>query len=126
MRNIGKQLSYYTDSEYEEEMPTTFTVGLSFHPNHKLYTTVDIYKPLDNDIFGRIGVEYKLHPVLALRAGYKTNASDWATGGDYDIFSGISFGTGFNLNKYNLNIDYAIVSYGDLGFVNQISIKYLF
>ncbi len=126
LRNIGKQLSYYTDNEYEEEMPTTITVGLSFHPDYKLYTTVDIYKPLDNDIFGRIGVEYQLHPVLALRAGYKTNASDWATGGDYDIFSGISFGTGFDLNKFNLKIDYAIVSYGDLGFVNQISVKYLF
>jgi long-subunit fatty acid transport protein len=126
LRNIGKQLTYYTANEYEEVMPTTFTVGFSFHPNEKLYATADIYKPLDNDIFGRFGLEYKIHSILALRAGYKTNASDWATGGDYDIFSGISFGTGFDLSKYNLIMDYAIVSFGDLGFVNQISVKYLF
>ena len=126
IRNIGKQLTYYTDDEYEEIMPTTLTVGFNYHPKEKLYAIVDIYKPLDNDIFGRFGLEYQVHPILTLRAGYKTNASDWATGGDNEIFSGISFGTGFDLNKYGLKMDYAIVSYGDLGFVNQISVKYLF
>ncbi len=126
IRNIGKQLTYYTDDEYEEIMPTTLTVGFNYHPKDKLYATVDIYKPLDNEIFGRIGLEYQVHPILALRAGYKTNASDWATGGDNDFLSGISFGTGFDLHKYNIRMDYAIVSYGDLGFVNQISVKYLF
>lgn len=126
LRNIGKQLTYYTNDEYEEVMPTTLTVGFNYHPKEKLYATVDVYKPLDNDIFGRIGLEYQVHPMLALRAGYKTNASDWATGGDNDFLSGMSFGTGFDLDKYNLKLDYAIVSYGDLGFVNQISVKYLF
>ncbi len=126
LRNIGKQLTYHTDDEYEEVMPTTLTVGFNYHPQEKFYATADIYKPLDNDIFGRFGLEYQVHSMLALRAGYKTNASDWATGGENDFLSGISFGTGFDLNKYNLKMDYAIVSYGDLGFVNQISVKYLF
>ena len=126
IRNIGKQLTYHTDNEYEEVMPTTLTVGFNYHPRKNIYATVDIYKPLDNEIFGRIGFEYQIHPMLAVRTGYKTNASDWATGGDNDFLSGMSFGTGFNLNKYNLVLDYAIVSYGDLGFVNQISVKYLF
>lgn len=126
LRNIGKQLTYHTDDEYEEVMPTTLTVGFNYHPQEKFYATVDIYKPLDNDIFGRFGFEYQVHPIFTLRAGYKTNASDWATGGDNDFLSGISFGTGFDLNVYNLKMDYAIVSYGDLGFVNQISVKYLF
>jgi len=126
VRNIGKQLTYYTNNEYKEIMPTTLTVGFNYHPKEKLYATVDIYKPLDNDIFGRVGLEYQVHQLLALRAGYKTNASDWATGGENDFLSGISFGTGFDLSKYNLIMDYAIVSYGDLGFVNQISIKYVF
>lgn len=125
-RNFGKQLSYYTDNEYEEIMPMTLTVGFNYHPKEKLYATVDVYKPLDNDIFGRIGLEYKVHKLLDLRAGYKTNASDWATGGDNDFLSGISAGAGFNLQQYNLLLDYAIVSYGDLGLVNQISIKYVF
>ncbi|MDP8267401.1 MAG: PorV/PorQ family protein [Candidatus Tenebribacter davisii] len=126
IKNIGKQLTYYTDNEYEENIPTTLTVGFSYHPREQLYATADIYKPLDNDIFGRFGVEYQVHSLLALRAGYKTNASDWATGGNNDIYSGISFGAGFDLSKYNLMMDYAIVSYGDLGFVNQISVKYFF
>lgn len=126
IRNIGKQLTYHTNDEYEEIMPITLTVGFNYHPKEDFYTTVDIYKPRDNDIFGRIGMEYRVHPILVLRAGYKTNASDWAAGGDYDLLSGISAGTGFDLHKYNLIMDYAIVSYGDLGLVNQISVKYLF
>jgi long-subunit fatty acid transport protein len=125
-RNFGKQLSYYTESEYEENLPRMVTAGFNYHPNEKLYVTLDIHKPLDYDFSGRIGCEYQLHEMLALRAGYKTLASDWKTGGDYDTFSGMSFGTGFNLDKYNLKIDYAIVSYGDLGFVNQVTMNYLF
>ena len=125
-RNFGKQLSYYTESEYEENLPRTITAGFNYHPNEKLYVTLDIHKPLDYDFSGRIGCEYQLHEMLALRAGYKTNASDWKAGGDHDAFSGMSFGTGFNLDKYNLKIDYAIVSYGDLGFVNQVTMNYLF
>jgi len=125
-RNLGKQLTYYTNDEYEEIMPMTLTIGFNYHPKEKLYATLDVYKPLDNDIFGRIGLEYKIHPLFDLRAGYKTNASDWATGGDYDFISGISAGAGFDLQKYSLLLDYAIVSYGDLGLVNQLSIKYSF
>jgi long-subunit fatty acid transport protein len=43
IRNIGKQLTYYTNNEYEEVMPTTLTVGFNYHPKEKFYTTVDIY-----------------------------------------------------------------------------------
>nr|MDA3813024.1 PorV/PorQ family protein [Candidatus Cloacimonadota bacterium] len=100
LRNVGKQLTYHTDDEYEEVLPTTLTVGFNYHPKEKFYATVDIYKPLDNDIFGRLGFEYHVYSMFALRTGYKTNASDWATGGDNDIYSGISFGTGFDLSKY--------------------------
>ncbi|MCF7859315.1 MAG: PorV/PorQ family protein [Candidatus Cloacimonetes bacterium] len=126
VRNIGKQLSYFTDNEYQEDMPTTFTAGFNYHPKDKIYVTIDVYKPADNDFFGHLGIEYQVHTAIALRAGYKTNATDWATGGDKELFSGISFGSGFDLKKYNMKLDYAIVSFGDLGFVNQISIKYIF
>ena len=126
IRNIGKQLSYYTDNEYKENLPTTATAGFSYHPNNKLYITLDIYKPLNMDYSGRLGFEYLVHPVLALRAGYKSNASDWAAGGDNDLLSGISTGLGFDLQKYKLKLDYAVVSFGDLGFVNQFTINYLF
>lgn len=126
LRNIGKQLSYFTENEYEEEMPITATLGFNLHPNDKLYATLDIYKPLNYDYLGRIGAEYKIHEMLLIRAGYKTNASDWKTGGDDEALAGISFGFGINLKQYKLKMDYAISSYGDLGYVNQITMGYIF
>ena len=126
LRNIGKQLSYFTDHEYEEELPVTAAIGFSLHPNDKFYANVDIYKPLKYDYTGKLGIEYKLHNILALRAGYKTNASDWKTGGDDETFSGMSFGFGLDLSQYKIKMDYAIASYGDLGYVNQITMGYMF
>ena len=62
--------------------------------------------------------------MLALRGGYKSNAKDWRAGGDNETFAGISFGFGIFWQKYT--VDYAIISYGDLGYVNQVSLKYSF
>ncbi len=124
LRSFGKQISYH--NEYEEGLPRTISVGFSFHPYKKFYTTIDINKPLEDDIFGNIGTEFQIHPILAMRMGYQTNAKDWQTDGNFDVFAGISCGLGFDLHHYNMKIDYAISSYGNLGFVNQISVKYLF
>ena len=123
-KNLGKQLTYYTGNEYEEKLPRLFVAGFSYHPDEKFFATLDIYKPMEFDFSGRLGVEYQIHEILALRCGYKSNAEDWRTGGDHEIFSGLSFGFGINWQKYT--VDYAIISYGDLGYVNQISLKYSF
>ncbi|MCD4651937.1 MAG: PorV/PorQ family protein [Candidatus Cloacimonetes bacterium] len=124
LRNVGKQLTYFTDAEYAEGLPTVAEVGFSYHPLEQLYANLDICKPLTSDIYGKLGVEYKVHRLLSLRGGYKTNAADWKLGGDYDWLSGVSMGFGVCWKSYM--IDYAAVSYGDLGLVNQFSIKYLF
>jgi hypothetical protein len=126
LRNIGMQLSYYTDNEFKENLPTTASAGFSYHPNKKLFITLDIYKPMNMDYTGRLGVEYFVHPILALRAGYKSNARDWAAGGDTDALSRISTGLGFDLRQYPLSLASAVVSYGDLGFANLFTINYLF
>ncbi|RLC52781.1 MAG: hypothetical protein DRZ79_00580 [Candidatus Cloacimonadota bacterium] len=124
LKNIGRQLTYFTNSKYKEGLPTVFDVGFRFHPDRRLFIVFDLIKPLDGDFAGNIGTEYQIHKMFALRAGYKSNATDWRIGGDYEILSGMSFGVGFNWKRYN--VDYAIVSYGDLGLVNQISLKYKF
>jgi len=122
--NLGTQLTYYTNSEFGEKLPQVITVGFNYHPQEKLYLLLDLNKPLDLDFSGRIGVEYKIHQQLCLRAGYKTNSSDWKNRGDWESFSGLSIGLGILLSSYK--IDYAIFSYGDLGFSNQISLGYSF
>ncbi len=124
LKNLGKQLSYYTGNEYEEKLPQLFVAGFSYHPDEKFFATLDIYKPMEFDFSGRLGVEYQIHDMLALRCGYKSNAKDWRAGGDHETFAGLSFGFGINWQKYT--IDYAVISYGDLGYVNQVSLKYSF
>ncbi|MBN1326901.1 MAG: PorV/PorQ family protein [Candidatus Cloacimonetes bacterium] len=124
VKNLGTQLTYYSDSEYEERLPLVFTVGFNYHPSDKFYALLDINRPIDFDFSGRIGLEYQIHEMLALRAGYRTDSDNWRTGGDQEIFSGVSLGVGFTWKQYHL--DYAVNSYGDLGFVNQVTLKYIF
>jgi len=124
LRNFGKQLSSYTNSDYSEELPNLFCLGFSYHPQEKLYVNFDVRKPLDGEYSFLVGTEYQAHKLLAFRAGYKTNADDWKAGGDAEVLSGISFGMGFNWQKYL--IDYAVASYGDLGMINNISLTYKF
>eukprot|EP00825_Cyclidium_porcatum_P028455 TRINITY_DN30709_c0_g1_i1.p1 TRINITY_DN30709_c0_g1~~TRINITY_DN30709_c0_g1_i1.p1 ORF type:complete len:462 (-),score=36.85 TRINITY_DN30709_c0_g1_i1:10-1395(-) len=80
-----------------------------------------------SDVYKRqalLGAEYQYNDQFTGRIGYKTNASDWKNGGSLEILSGISAGVGFNWHY--LGLDYAYISYGDLGSVNQISLRYRF
>lgn len=124
LKNIGTQLSYFTKEEYEEKLPQTLQIGFSYTPSPTLLVNLDLYKPLEYDFSALVGAEYYLHRMFCLRAGYKSNADDWKTEGDYNSFAGISGGFGLKWQSYNL--DYSINSYGDLGFVNQISLRYRF
>lgn len=123
-RNFGKQLTSYTESDYSENLPNIISVGFSYHPVEKIYATFDINKPLVGEYSAKAGAEYQVHNLLALRAGYKSNAKDWKAGGDWEAISGLSFGMGINWKTYVL--DYAVASYGDLGFINNITVSYRF
>jgi hypothetical protein len=124
LRNVGIQLSHYTSSEYDENLPTAIDLGFGYRANSRLILSVDVYKPLKSDFYGRFGAEYGVHQMMKLRLGYKTNASDWQKGGDGDSLAGISGGFAISWQKYVLN--YAFLSFGDLGLVNQISLNYNF
>ncbi|MBW6457769.1 MAG: PorV/PorQ family protein, partial [FCB group bacterium] len=110
----------------EWSLPLVFRMGImtdvmgprsEFITNMKHRVTVyfDANDPLDNVLRFNTGLEYSFQEILALRAGYHLN---------YDT-ANFSAGVGLNLelNNMPLNIDYAIVSYGVLGFVNQVSIQ---
>ena len=124
IRNFGAQITYFTDSDYKENLPTTYVIGFHYLVSQKISANLDIQKPAKNDAYGCIGLEYRWNEKFSLRSGYKTNATDWKKGGDSEFLSGLSFGFGMLWKK--MQIDYAIVSYGDLGLVNQISLGYLF
>lgn len=126
LQNLGTQLTHYTETEYDESLPLTFVGGLSYRFDEKLVGMVDAYRPFDQDFSFRLGAEFLLYPSFALRAGYKTNADDWKSGGDSELLSGISVGAGFDIPRSQMKLDYAAASYGDLGLVNQITLTYQF
>jgi hypothetical protein len=61
------------------------------------------------------GVEGTIHPLFALRAGYKYSSGMTTLG----ALAGISGGLGFKFGSYQL--DYAFVPYGDLGQTHRVS-----
>lgn len=124
VRNLGKQLSYYSEDKYKEGLPFTFASGISYQLKPKWLAALDISKAAGQDVSAKLGTEYQIHPMLALRTGYRSNAGDWKTGGTWDWVSGLSMGMGCNWKKYNL--DYAVASFGDLDFANQVTLGYRF
>lgn len=124
MRNIGAQLKYYTDGKHKEKLPFTFAAGGSytFTPQHK--GVFELNKTNGENFAARFGYEYMLTPDFALRAGFRSNAGEWNSGGGWGWTSGLSLGAGWKYKAYK--IDYAASSYGDLGLVNQITLSYSF
>jgi hypothetical protein len=124
VRNLGTQVQYYTKDKYKEKLPFTFAAGLSYQIKPSVLCAFDISKPTGPDLIARFGLDYKIHPMLNLRAGYSNNSSNWKTGGKWDWSSGLTCGMGFRWKDYAL--DYGLASYGNLGFINQVSLNYLF
>lgn len=135
IRNLGAQVSHFTKSKYDEGLPVVYAGGISYRTVLRskggdegfaptMLLSLDLELPKGADFTGLFGAEFAVHEQFLLRLGYKTNAGDYKNGGDYEAFSGISTGVGFVRN--NLKIDYALNSYGDLGFVNQVTLKYHF
>lgn len=124
LRNIGLQITRYTGSDYKEKLPFTFAAGMTYDFNPGLMASLDIVKATGEDIVAKAGVEYGLTPAFDLRGGFRTNAGDGYNGGTFAFLSGLSLGVGWNWNNYR--VDYGVSSYGDLGWINQISLSYEF
>ena len=122
IRNLGYQVTYFSDSEYKEKFPITYAGGLRYTFSEKVLANIELDKAAGQDIAGGLGADWKVHPMLAIRGGYKFDGSDWNTDSNY--LSGLSVGLGLNWKK--LVLDYAISSYGDLGALNHISLRYSF
>lgn len=124
VKNIGFQLSSFTSSNYKENLPTVADFGLSYNIENIALVAADVFKELKGDYYLRFGLEYSPHTNLRLRTGYKSDGTDWKTGGDWEALSGLTGGFGIFWRNYEFN--YAFMSYGDLGLVNQLGIKYKF
>jgi len=114
VRNIGLVTGY--------SFPTEFYTGasLALGPKAVLFRLATDATFTDGGSIIHHGLEVGFQNTVFLRAGYQWIAQPMP---DQDQ-AGISGGAGIAVG--DLNLDYAIVSYGDLGLTNQVSLMYQF
>lgn len=120
-QNLGTTMTFVSVAQ---PPPTNIKMGLAwnvkFNDANRVLVAFDVNHPVDatNVDYVRwrenFGLEYWLFNKVALRGGYEF---------DYDV-TGMTAGAGFKWNA--LELDYALVPYGDLGYANRISLVYNF
>jgi len=109
MMNKGDKLKFKHE---EGQLPEDIKFGFAKqYWNKKLIVSGDIVQPADRDTELRVGLEYYLLKLLFIRGGYRTGMS---------VGTGLSLGLGFTGDTVQL--DYAILNYGMLGNVHQVSL----
>lgn len=94
-----------------EELPGVLGVGFSYTPSKKVTFNGEVEKSIENDLVIRAGIEYQLHPVVAIRVGGNANPT-LAT-----------FGAGFKINE-NFHIDVATSYHQVLGISPGFGVRY--
>jgi hypothetical protein len=117
--NFGPEIKYTSKSE---SLPTEARAGVVFEANPRWDLAGDYILPVAGNSFAAVGVEYHvpLEGPLAvnLRGGYNTQSKEM------DSLSGFSGGIGFGHN--NFDVDYALVTLGDLGLSHRFSLTFRF
>jgi outer membrane protein OmpA-like peptidoglycan-associated protein len=95
--------------------------GASYGVNEALILAASSALNYDGFADLEMGVEWYVHPILALRAGYVYNITDSQLTG----LTGMTAGLGIKIIK-NLIVDYAYLPYGELGASHRLSLTYNF
>lgn len=119
VRNFSKEVQYV----YEQfQLPLVFTLGISMNLmdligevplNQSLYMSVDASHYRDHPEQLKIGVEYKVMNMLALRGGYITNS---------DESNGLSFGVG--VTQFGFAFDYSYTPYGIFNNIQRMTARF--
>jgi tetratricopeptide (TPR) repeat protein len=88
--------------------------------NSKLLAAADLKYLFSNGMSCSLGCEYTAFNTVSLRAGYDIRGENQDLGG----ISGLSLGVGVVVS--GMKLDYAAVSYGDMGFNHTISLSFQF
>jgi len=103
--NIGSKLKF---EQQGDPLPLAWHLSAAYRLNQTLMTMVEGVGDRDGTFSGRTGIEWRPVPLLALRAGYRT-----------DVLKGLSalagVSTGLGIELWGQEFAYAWVPYGDLG-----------
>lgn len=127
IQNIGPQMKFL-DQRYN--LPLTLAGGAGYRAWDKLTLAVD----LKQGVYGgstsvSFGAEFWALGSLALRTGYFSPIGSRSTGGsssggstDFQNSNVTRLGAGIGLKLFGYQIDYALVPFGELGNVHQVSL----
>jgi type II secretory pathway pseudopilin PulG len=121
VRNFSKEVQYV----YEQfQLPLVFTLGISMNlmdligeipMNQSLYMCVDASHYRDHPEQLKIGLEYKVMNLLAIRGGYMSNS---------DESDGLSFGVG--VNQFGFAFDYSYTPFGVFDKVQRFTARFTY
>ena len=113
-QNVGPRVKYVEDAF---QLPFVLRVGTAYRLfNDDAILTFDFIRPTDNDNEFAAGIGYTIANILQIRTGYKYQLG----GNDLGAISGLTGGFGLSLLRFQ--IDYALVSFGDLGLTHRLSL----
>lgn len=121
MRPAGTYTSPYTGEQREYDgfdPPMVLNFGVAFEPiennTQRLTTSLEMSQPADNQQQLKIGAEWMIHRMFALRAGSNLNADE------LKFSAGAGFAGAFGSMRGTF--DYAYTDAGDLGAINRFSL----
>ena len=117
VQNLGPDLSF-DGSSYPLPRQVRLGVSRGFMQD-RIQVATDYNMPSDyyNDV--RIGTEFRAHPNVSLRVGYRH-----MLGGGDDPANGLAYGVGFTFRQ--LNFDYAMTPNNDFDNIHRLSFGYSF
>jgi len=108
-RNFSESLKY---AEEAFELPLTFRMGVSGDLIENLSVSFVNERPRDYFSTTRVGVEYNLMNMLAVRAGYVTPTDE----------AGINLGVGFQVAGFS--VDVAYTDFGVFDPVTRVGVQF--
>jgi hypothetical protein len=106
--NAGQGLKFLRD---RSDLPITARLGGAYNFG-RVTVASDLVYAEDDNLEGAFGAEWRVVEMLALRAGYKTQAAD-------DLDEGLTAGLGLNFS--GISLDYAYAPFGVLGESHRVS-----
>ncbi|MCB4792801.1 MAG: PorV/PorQ family protein [Elusimicrobia bacterium] len=113
-QNYGGEVKFRNEIE---ELPKILRFGCAYKMENFILD-VDLVSSSDEDADIHAGIEYVpgfITRNFAIRAGYKTKAS-----ANFEALAGVTAGFGLKISKYTL--DYAMDTFGDLGYTHMVSL----
>lgn len=114
--NVGSKVKFVEESD---SLPMDVRLGAAYKFFQETFLVAADLDDYINDerIYSQLGMEYTFNKAVSIRAGYKFGMDSNKLGGAAGI------GTGFGVNVWGVQLDYAYVPFGELTDTHRVSMS---